>query len=148
MPLSGTPGVECRSGTSHKIVFTFPAAVTFSGAAVTSGTASTATASAISSTVVAVDLTGVTDTQRITVTLLGVNDGSNSNDVAVRMSILSGDTNGSGGVSASDVAQVKSQSGQPVTASNFRSDVAVNGSIGATDIALVKSRSGASLPPP
>jgi len=148
LPLTGTPGVECRSGTTHKVIFTFPAPVTFSGAAVTSGAFGTAVPTATSSTVVTVDLTGVTDVQRITVTLLGVSDGSNTNDVAVRMGILSGDTNGNGSVSATDVAQCKSLSGQAATASNFRSDVAVNGSISATDIALVKSRSGTSLPPP
>ena len=53
-----------------------------------------------------------------------------------------GDTNGNGVVNASDVSQTKSQSGQAVTSSNFRTDVAVNGTINASDIALVKSRSG------
>jgi uncharacterized protein (TIGR02597 family) len=149
LPLSGNPGVECRStGGSYKIVFTFPTAITFSGAAVTSGTATSAIPLAISSTVVAVDLTGVADVQRMTVTLLGVNDGTNTNDVAVRVGILTGDVNGNGAVSATDVAQTKAQSGQSVTATNFRADLnASGGTITATDIALAKSRSGSSLPP-
>ena len=148
LPLSGNPGIECRStGGSYKIVFTFPTAVTFSGAAVTSGTATSATPLAISSTVVAVDLTGVADVQPITVTLLGVNDGTNTNDVAVRVGILTGDVNGNGAVSATDVAQTKAQSGQSVTAANFRADLnASGGTITATDVALAKSRSGFSLP--
>ncbi len=148
LPLSGTPAVECRStGGVYKVIFTFPAAVTFSGAAVTSGVASTVTPSVISSSVVVADLTGVTDVQRITVTLLGVNDGTNTNDVAVRMAVLAGDTTGNGSVSASDIGLTKSQSGLPITAGNFRSDVNVSGSINASDIGLVKSKSGAALPP-
>lgn len=149
LPLTGTPGIESRStGGNYKVIFTFPAAVTFSGAAVTSGVASTVTPSSISTSVVAVDLTGVSDVQRITVTLLGVNDGANTNDVAVRMAILTGDINGSGAVNASDIGQTKGQSGQAVSAANFRADVnAGGGSINATDIGIVKSRSGSSLPP-
>jgi hypothetical protein len=43
---------------------------------------------------------------------------------------------------------VKGQSGQPVTSSNFRTDVNVSGgSINASDIGVVKSRAGTSLPP-
>ncbi len=148
LPLSGVPGVECRSnGTSYKVVFTFPSAVTYSGASVTSGTASTATPSSTSSTVIAVDLNGVTDVQAITVTLLDVNDGTNTNNVAVRMRILAGDTNSSGSVTSSDVAQTKAASGATVDATNFRLDVnASGGSISSSDVALVKSKSGGSVP--
>ena len=149
LPLSGTPAVECRStGGAYKVIFTFPAPVTFSGAAVTSGVATTVTPSSISTSVIAVDIAGVSDVQRITVTLLGVNDGTNTNDVAVRMGVLVGDTNGNGSVSASDISQTKAQSGQAVTAANFRTDVNVSGgTITSSDISLVKSKSGASLPP-
>ncbi len=62
------------------------------------------------------------------------------------MGILLGDTNGSGTVSASDIGQTKSQSGQTVTAGNFRTDVNASGSINASDIGPVKSKSGSSLP--
>ena len=110
-------------GTSHTVVFTFPSPVTFSGAAVTSGVATSATAVAISSTVVAVDLTGVTDVQRITVTLLGVSDGSNTNDVAVRMGILIGDTNGKRHRHASDIGRSNRFPGSRSRPANFRADV-------------------------
>ena len=50
-------------------------------------------------------------------------------------------------MNSSDVSQVKSQSGQPVTGSNFRTDIDANGAINATDIAIIKSQSGALLPP-
>jgi hypothetical protein len=148
LPFSGTPGVEPRqTGGTHKIVFTFPAPVTVSGASVTSGTA-TSSGPVLSNggTEVTVDVTGVANVQRITVTLLGVSDGTNTNDVAVRMGLLAGDTNGNGSVTTSDIGQVKSQSGQPVTASNFRQDLNANGAITTSDIGLVKSLSGTSLP--
>jgi hypothetical protein len=151
LPLSGTPAVEGRrqADGNHKIVFTFPAAVTVSGAMVTSGAAtSSAPVVTAGGTEVTVDVTGVSNQQRITVTLLGVNDGANTNDVAVRMGILTGDANGNGSVTASDVGQVKSQSGQTVTAANFRSDLNVSGgTIGASDIGQAKASSGTSLPP-
>jgi hypothetical protein len=98
-------------------------------------------------TEVTVDLSGVTNVQRITVTLLDVSDGTNTNDVAVRMGILPGDVNSSGSVSASDIGQVKAVSGQNVSASNFRQDVNTSGgAIGSSDIGLVKANSGFNLP--
>ncbi len=60
--------------------------------------------------------------------------------------LLIGDTTGDGSVNAGDIGQTKSQSGQPVTGSNFREDVTVDGSINAGDIGLVKSKSGTGLP--
>jgi uncharacterized protein (TIGR02597 family) len=147
LPLTGTPGVECRAAsTSYKIVFTFPSPVTLSGATLTSGTASTVTPLASGANEVTVDLTGVNDGQWFTVTLLDVNDGANTNDVAVRMGILPGDTTGNGAVNASDISQVKLQSGQLVTATNFRQDLTCTGSINASDVSLAKSKSGTGLP--
>jgi hypothetical protein len=49
-------------------------------------------------------------------------------------------------VNSSDIAQTQSQSGQPVSASNFREDVTVNGAINSSDVALVQSKSGTALP--
>ena len=63
------------------------------------------------------------------------------------MGVLIGDTNASGGVTASDIAQTKASSGQPVSAANFRQDVNVSGgSINASDIGQVKALSGTQLP--
>ena len=50
------------------------------------------------------------------------------------MGVLAGDTGGSGAVNGTDVSQTKLQSGQPVTGSNFRTDVGVNGAINGTDV--------------
>ena len=75
-----------------------------------------------------------------------MSDGTNTSNVATPISVLLGDTNGNGSVSASDIGQTKAQSGQAVTAANFRTDVNISGSISAADIGLVKSKSGTSLP--
>lgn len=148
LPVTGAPGVECRgTSTDYKLIFTFPVPVTFSGVAVTSGVTTGVTA-VTNANVVTVNVTGATNVQRITVTLLDVNDGTNTNDVAVRMGILTADTNSSGTVSGSDISQTKAQAGQPVTAANFRQDVNLSGTMTASDIALVKSKSGSTLPPP
>jgi Dockerin type I domain len=93
-----------------------------------------------------VNLTGVTNVQRITVTLFNVNQGTHN--VPVSMGVLVGDVNGSATVNASDVSLTKAQVGQPVTSSNFREDVNANGSISVADVALVKANVGTALPPP
>jgi hypothetical protein len=64
------------------------------------------------------------------------------------MGILPGDTNGDGSVNSVDISQTKSKSGQPVDATNFRTDLNTDGNLNSADISLVKSRSGSALPPP
>jgi hypothetical protein len=95
-----------------------------------------------------VNLTGVTDVQRITVTLSNVTDTSAQvlPDTAVSVNMLIGDTNGNKAVSASDVAQTKAQSGATVTAANFREDVNASGTVTASDVAQVKANAGHTLP--
>jgi hypothetical protein len=149
LPLTGVVGVECRSGgatNDYKVIVTFAAPVTFSSAAVNDGTGSVATSSGSGTTTVTVDLTGVTNAQRITIALFGVDDTVNNGDVGVRMGILIGDATGNGGVNATDVTVTRSRSGQAVDASNFRMDVNVSSSISSTDVSTVKSRSGTALP--
>jgi len=149
LPLTGNVGVECRSGgatNDYQMIINFATSVTVGGAAVTSGTGSVSTFS-VSGSQVTVNLTGVTNVQRITVTLFDVNDGTHMGDVPISMGVLIGDVNGNAVVNASDVSLTKSQVGNPVTSSNFREDVNVNGTISATDVALVKSKVGTALPP-
>jgi hypothetical protein len=150
LPLTGTPAVECRSGGSgnnYQLVLTFGGPVTFGAAAVTSGSGAVTDVSGSGTNTATINLSGLTSGQTIKVTLSSVSDGTITNDAVVPMSVLIGDVAGNGSVSASDIGQVKSQSGQPVTADNFRSDVtASGGTINASDIGLVKSRSGTQLP--
>jgi hypothetical protein len=149
LPLTGNVGIECRSGgasNNHQLVFTFPTAVTFTGASVSTGTGSVSGTSGSGTTSVTVNLTGVTNLQRIAVTISSVDDGVARGDASVQMGVLLGDANGNGSVNASDISLTKSKSGQAADASNFRADVNVNGSINASDVSLVKSVSGTALP--
>ena len=71
---SGNPGVECRSGgvtNDYQVVFWFLGQTNFISAAVTAGTGSVSATSG-PGTIITVYLTGVTNAQRITVTLQGV----------------------------------------------------------------------------
>ena len=95
-----------------------------------------------------VNLIGVTDVQRITVTLTGVTDEFSQvlPSTPVNMNVLIGDVNGNKTVNASDVALVKSQLGQAVGSSNFREDVNADGSLSSSDVALTKSDVGHGVP--
>jgi hypothetical protein len=149
LPLTGSPGIECRSGgasNDHKLVVSFAAATSFTGAAVTAGTGAVNSTSGSGTSALTVNLTGVANAQTIAVTLFGVNDGTNTGDITVPVAFLLGDTTGNGAVNASDISQTRQRSGQTVDGTNFRSDVTVNGSINASDVTLVKSRSGTALP--
>jgi hypothetical protein len=149
LPLTGNVGIECRSGgaaNNYQMIISFANSVTVENASVASGTGSVSSFS-VSGSQVTVDLTGVTNVQRITVTLHNVNDGMHSGDVPLSMGVLVGDVNGNAVVNSSDVSLTKSQVGQAVTGSNFREDVNVNGTISSTDVALVKAKVGTALPP-
>ena len=95
-----------------------------------------------------VNLTGVADVQKITVTLSDVTSDTSQvlPDTAVSANMLIGDTTGDKTVSNSDVAQTRGQVGVAVTASNFREDVKVNGAITSADVSLVRSDVGHTLP--
>jgi len=149
LPLTGNVGVECRSGgptNDYQMIINFATSVTVENASVTSGTGSVSSFS-VSGSQVTVNLTGVTNIQRITVTLFNVNDGTHMGNVPVSMGVLVGDVNGNASVNASDVSLTKSRVGQPVSGSNFREDVNASGTITATDVALVKAKVGTALPP-
>jgi hypothetical protein len=151
LPLSGSPGVECRSGGDggdHTIVVTFNNPVESGNAAVTSGAGSVSGAPVFFGNTMTVNLTGVTDVQQITLTLSNVTDtfGQVRPTTAVSMNLLLGDTNANKAVNSTDIGQTKTQSGVAVATANFRQDVFPNGMINASDIGVVKASSGASVP--
>jgi dockerin type I repeat protein len=155
LPLSGNPGVECRTGSAHgdfTIVFNFVNPLTLvGGASITSGAATIVPFAAINAADAhqyIVQLTGVVNAQVVTLQLTNMNDslGNNTPVLQVPLGVLLGDANGNGSVNATDVSQAKLQSGQAVTGSNFRNDVTVSGSINATDVSSVKLKSGTALP--
>jgi hypothetical protein len=148
LPSSGSPGIECRFGgatNSYTLVFTFTNNISVQNATITAGTGSVTNFTVVGN-VVTVALTGVTSVQTITVTLNSVSDGTNTSDVEAAMSVLVGDTNADRFVDAVDVSQTKSQSGNGLTAANYREDTNVDGFIDAVDVSLVKSKSGSALP--
>ncbi|HMJ05079.1 MAG TPA: choice-of-anchor Q domain-containing protein, partial [Chthoniobacterales bacterium] len=152
LALTGTPTVECRRANGdYRIIFTFTNRIaTVGSTVVTSGTGFVSSSEiGVDARQYVVNLSGIANAQRVTVTLFNVTDGLgyNSSSVPVAMGVLSGDSTGDGSVSASDISQTKGQSGQPVSASNFRSDVNGNGAITASDIAQVKAQSGTQLSP-
>jgi hypothetical protein len=148
------PGVECRTGGAlgnHQVVITFPKNITLNppngtpAVRVSSGTGSVS-AFLVSNNEVIVNLTGVPEAQRITVTLSGVSDGTTTANISLPIGFLLGDTTGNGFVNSSDIAEARSQSGQALTFSNCRTDVTLNGVINSSDISLVQSKSGTALP--
>ena len=150
LPLSGSPGIECRSGDPspnlHNIFFYFPNFVTSTANATVS--CGTVTFRGSNGNPISVEFNGTgCNQQYVTVTLTGIQDtyGQTLASASVVVGLLLGDTTGNGTVNASDVAQTKSQSGHPITASNFREDVNVNTVINSSDVGLVKSQVGTSL---
>jgi hypothetical protein len=156
LPLTGNPGIECRSGgggENYQIVVTFTKPVTVAGSttpppssATVNGVGSVSSVT-VSGSQVTVNLSGVDNQQTISIVLNTVSDGTNVGNVAIPMGVLLGDTNADRAVNSADISQTKSQSGQPVTLSNFREDLNVDGSLNSADISLVKSKSGTALPP-
>ncbi len=149
LPLTGEPGVECRNGGGdYTIVIAFNNTILSGNASVTSGTGSVAGSPVFNGNTMTVELTGVADVQKLTVTLSGVTDSSAQvlPDTAVSVNMLIGDTNGNKTVNASDIAQAKGQSGSSVTAANFRADVNVSGTITASDVAQLKANAGHTVP--
>jgi hypothetical protein len=156
LPLTGTPGIECRFGggtNDYEMVVTFSNAVAVSGnpqAQVTSGNAEVGSggvgncgAVMVNGSTVTIPLTNVANAQTINVTLFDVNG---SNTVVIPMSILSGDTSANGFVNSSDISLAKSRSGQAVDSTNFREDVNANGAINGSDVSLIKLQDGTWLP--
>jgi hypothetical protein len=167
LPLTGTPGIECRAGggtNDYQIVVTFGTAVTVSGspqAQVSSGSAVIGSGGvanggmvSVVGNVVSIPLTNVANAQTILVSLNGVSDGTAdgvdgvdaTGNMLIPMSRLLGDTNGNGAVNSTDASQTKARIGQAVGASNFRSDVNESGGINSTDATQVKSNIGNGLP--
>jgi hypothetical protein len=146
LPLSGTAGVECRlvSG-GMTIVLTFDKAIASASAAVTGGSATVlGAATPGAGNMLSVNLTNIDNAQTITLRLTNViaSDGGTLASAAVSCRVLQGDVNGNGTVSAADVAMIKANIGQSVSAANFRTDINENGLISAADVNLAKANAG------
>jgi hypothetical protein len=156
LPLTGTPGVECRTGgatNDYTIVIEFGTNVAVTGspqAQITSGAATVGSNGisnggtvAVNGNVVTIPITNFANAQTINVRLNGVNGSFN---LDVPMSLLIGDTNGNHVVNATDISQTKSRVGLVIDTANFRSDLNVSAAINSSDISIVKSKAGTALP--
>jgi arylsulfate sulfotransferase len=156
LPLTGSLGVECRSGGAngdYQVVTTFAVPVTITNATVTPGNGGTGSVSGVpvvSGNQVTVNLTNVSNAQKITLNLIGVNDGSNTENVSVPMGVLIGDVNASTRTDAGDVTLVRQQT--PSTPASlpswdFRRDVNASGRIDAGDVTLVRQHTPSAIGP-
>ncbi len=147
LPLSGTPGVECRSGGvngNYTLVFTFNNNVASGNAGVSAGTGAVSGSPSFAGKTMTVNLTGVTDIQTLTVSLSNVTDTFSQvlPSTAVSVRVLIGDINGSSMVNTTDIGLAKSQSGVSATSANFRADIDAGGTVNGTDVGQVKANAG------
>ena len=147
-PIGGLVTVDPRAiGIGYTIIFQFdaPAVVPGSVTAVDPQGSPIGTASfSASGSEVSVDLTGIPDNSRVTVTL---RDGAMAPYASASLAFLLGDVNNTRVVDANDVGAVKARSGLAANASTFMFDVATSGSVNAADISAIKSRVGQILAP-
>jgi hypothetical protein len=153
LPLTGTPGVECRSGGSqgsYTVDFTFNNDLTSVANVTTS--CGTVTSSMIDPTDphrYIVNLAAATcNAQNVTVTLTGVTDdqGNTLTTASVTMGLLLGDVDGDGTVTTTDFSLTKADNGQTTDGTNFREDINVNARIDRSDAKVVRQQIGTSLP--
>jgi serine protease AprX len=149
LPLSGEPGVECRSSNKGQetLAFTFTDTVVSGQASLTSGSGRVV-GTTFSGNTMTVNLTRVADVQKITVKLTGVtgNGSEIAPDASVSMNVLGGDVNADKTVDTADVSATRQQVGMAVTSANFREDVKVDGTIDNRDVTTVRKSLGNSLP--
>jgi hypothetical protein len=149
LPISGKPGIECRSGGTggnYTLVYKFQNPITNCGSV--SGASGSVAPGSVTTECIA-QVSGLPEAQYSIVTLQGVTDSTGTFNAAATIGVLPGDTTGNGSVNSSDISQTQSQSGQPLTSGptgNFREDVTVNGLINSSDISFVQSKSGSALP--
>ncbi|MGH8102227.1 MAG: plastocyanin/azurin family copper-binding protein [Chthoniobacterales bacterium] len=147
LPLSGTPGLESRTG-DYTMVATFTNNVVSGDASVTGGVGTVNGSPTFSGHTMTINLTGVATAQTLTVTLSHVTDEFSQvlPDTPVSMRVLVGDANANATVNAADVSLTKSSLGSSADATNFRRDVNANGTINAADVAIVKTHLGEGVP--
>ncbi len=132
LPLSGTPGIEMRSGGAngnYTLVLTFDRTViAATNATVTSGVGTVNGLPSFSGNTATVQLSGVADRQTLTVALDNVIGVPGTTDkVFVAMSVLVGDVDQDGVVSLNDYNLIRSSSGTAISESIFQRDINADG---------------------
>lgn len=153
LPLTGTPGVEDRSGGKGN---RFTVDFTFNNTLASVGSVATTCGSVESSMIDSsdphrfiVNLRNVTcNAEDITVTLTNVIDTQSNTLTSAQavMGLLLGDVDGDGSVTTTDAQIARADQGQTTDESNFRVDINVNGTIDRQDASIVKRQIGTSLP--
>src|SRR4029453_7622408 len=117
-------------------------------AALTAGTGRISGSPIFSGNTMTVNLAGVGDVQKITVTLTNImsSGGQTLPSAVVSMNVLAGDVDATKTVDSTDVTLTRNQVGMPVTGSNFREDVRVDGTINTNDVRSVRNALGHNLP--
>lgn len=153
LPLTGTRGIECRTGgstNSHTLVLTFDRSVivTANSVASVSPSGGGAVAAGPNTNQITVNLGGIPNAQHITVTLGGIQDAAGTllGNIVVPMDVLFGDVNASGRTDTGDVTAVRNRAVQVVDQSNFRFDVNTSGRVDTGDVTVVRSASVSALP--
>ncbi|GMV98293.1 MAG: hypothetical protein AMXMBFR83_26450 [Phycisphaerae bacterium] len=147
LPLTGTPGSECRAGGPTQIVLTFSETIVADdgspGANEVSLSAGTLSTVSISGKIMTINLSGVPDQSCLTVALSGLSDlagNALSAGTQVKVRVIQADADGSGTVAAGDVTQTKGHSGQAVSSPIVRSDCTADGEVDCADIIRAKAR--------
>lgn len=149
LPLTGEPGIECRSTDgNYSFVATFTNNVGSGQAIITSGTATIAGDPTFSGNTMTVSLAGVSDVQTLQITMSGVTDtfGQVLPNSSVQMSVLIGDITADKTVLVGDYNSVKSTAGHALDETNFRNDIDASGVIDKNDGRAVRARKRHSLP--
>jgi len=144
-----TQPVECRSsGGSHRLIFTFSNAVVSGSAMVTAGIGQISGAPTLSGKTMTVNLIGVSDVQRLSVTLQSVTDrfAQQLPDTTFAINFLAGDVNGDRVVNSADTQIVRNNAGTAANSMNFRSDINTDGVVNSGDSTIVRAASGNGLP--
>ncbi len=142
LALSGAPSIEMRlgagSGGNYTVVLTFDGAVSAAtSASVASGVGSVSGLPTFLGNTATVQLGGVADRQTITVELDNVvGGGGTTAKVFVAMSILIGDVNQDGAVTATDVRLIQDSTRQEPDSSTFTCDINATGWIDGNDVSL------------
>ena len=141
LPLTGTSGIECRSGGAtgdYQLVINFGTLMNFTSISTSCGGITSISASGSEITV---NLTNVPNASRCSITLH-----SATSDVVVPIGFLIGDVNASARVDSGDVSLVRQQTLQTITTSNFREDINASGRIDAGDVSIARQQALTSLP--
>ncbi|MEP7187728.1 MAG: dockerin type I domain-containing protein, partial [Roseiflexaceae bacterium] len=155
LPLTGTPGVECRIGdggtnNNYSLILDFSnqtppvTSVAVGGATIGAGIAQVDGYVASGATVT-VSLSHVSNAQLLVVNVFGLQVAGVTGTISVPMHVLRGDSNADGTVNSGDSFQVAGLSGQITDSTNFRADVNRDGSINSGDSFIVRATSGTSV---